>query len=50
MNCIDYLRDMYAFLDGEVSVDRNLEILQHLNLCAGCARRSEGCTRITIWR
>lgn len=30
---------MFAFLDGAVSVERNLEILAHLNLCTPCARR-----------
>ncbi len=32
---------MFAFLDGEVSVERNLEVLQHVNGCAPCARRFE---------
>jgi anti-sigma factor (TIGR02949 family) len=34
-------RDLFAFLDGEVSVERNLEVLQHLNACPPCGRRFE---------
>ncbi|MHC4820639.1 MAG: anti-sigma factor family protein, partial [Planctomycetota bacterium] len=41
MHCIEAKRDMFAFLDGAVSVERNLEILQHLNLCAACGKRFE---------
>jgi hypothetical protein len=32
---------MFAFLDGEVSVERNLELLQHVNVCPPCGRRLE---------
>ena len=41
MKCIETRRDMFAFLDGEVTVEKNLEILQHVNLCPPCARRYE---------
>jgi hypothetical protein len=41
MKCIETRRDMFAFLDGEVSVERNLEVLQHVNLCPPCGRRFE---------
>ena len=38
---MDANRDMFAFLDGEVGVERNLEVLQHLNACPPCGRRFE---------
>ena len=41
MKCMDANRDMFAFLDGEVGVERNLEVLQHLNACPPCGRRFE---------
>jgi len=41
LKCMDAHRDMFAFLDGAVSVERNLEVLQHLNACPPCGRRFE---------
>jgi anti-sigma factor RsiW len=41
MRCPDARRDMFAFLDGAVSVERNLEVLAHLNMCPPCGRRFE---------
>ncbi len=46
MKCIDILRDMYAFLDGEVPVQRNLEVLQHIHNCPPCAHRFEAEKRV----
>jgi anti-sigma factor (TIGR02949 family) len=41
VKCAETRRDLFAFLDGEVSVERTLEVLQHVNACPGCARRFE---------
>jgi hypothetical protein len=41
MRCPDARRDMFAFLDGAVTVERNLEILSHLNMCPPCGKRFE---------
>lgn len=41
MKCADARRDMFAFLDGALTVERNLEVLQHLNVCASCGKRFE---------
>jgi len=41
MKCIETRRDMFAFLDGEVSIEKNLDVLQHVNGCPSCARRFE---------
>ncbi len=46
MKCADAGRDMFAFLDGAVTVETNLEVLQHLNVCAACARRFEAEKRV----
>ena len=42
MNCVDAKRHLDLFLDGELDVETNLKVLEHLNLCSGCAKTFEG--------
>jgi anti-sigma factor (TIGR02949 family) len=42
MKCPEAQRHLDPFMDGELSVVENLKVLEHLNLCAACARVYEG--------
>lgn len=37
MKCMDVRRQLFPFLDNELGVQENLEILTHLDLCSGCS-------------
>jgi anti-sigma factor RsiW len=39
MNCRSFRTYLGAFADGELNTERNLEALEHLNMCEPCARR-----------
>lgn len=41
MNCQQARKYMGAFADGELDVHHNLEVLEHVNMCAPCAQRAE---------
>lgn len=41
MNCNKVRRYFYAFLDGELDVEKNIEVLSHLNMCHACGIRIE---------
>lgn len=40
MNCVQFRTYLSAFADGELSVEANLEALEHLNMCPDCAART----------
>lgn len=42
MNCNEAKRHLELFLDGELGVETNLEILRHLAVCPPCSRIFEG--------
>jgi hypothetical protein len=42
MKCHDAKRRLDLFMDGELSVPENLEVLEHLNLCRPCAAAYDG--------
>ena len=37
MDCLGFRKYVGAFADGELDVDRNLDVLEHLNMCPKCA-------------
>lgn len=39
MNCTRFQKYAGAFADGELSVELNIEALEHVNMCPACARR-----------
>ncbi|MFQ5463714.1 MAG: anti-sigma factor family protein [Phycisphaerae bacterium] len=39
MNCMKFRKLVGAFADGELCVEKNLDALEHLNMCPVCARR-----------
>ncbi len=41
MNCNDVRKYFYAFLDDELAVERNIEVLAHLDMCCECGQRME---------
>ncbi len=41
MNCNDVRKYFYAFLDDELDVERNIEVLAHLDMCCECGQRME---------
>jgi hypothetical protein len=41
MNCNDVRKYFYAFLDDELDVEKNIEVLSHLDMCCECGRRME---------
>ncbi|MGR3318820.1 MAG: zf-HC2 domain-containing protein [Candidatus Anammoxibacter sp.] len=41
MNCNNIRKYFYAFIDGELDVERNIEILAHLDMCYECSRKIE---------
>ena len=41
MNCNDVRKYFYAFLDDELDVEKNIEILAHVDMCCECGRRME---------
>ena len=41
LNCNNVRKYFYAFLDGELNVEKNIEILAHLNMCCKCSLRIE---------
>ena len=41
MNCNDSRKYFYAFLDDELDVEKNIEVLAHLDMCCECGRRME---------
>ncbi len=41
MNCNDVKKYFYAFLDDELDVEKNIEVLAHVDMCCECGRRIE---------
>ncbi|MCP5006858.1 MAG: hypothetical protein GY941_23365 [Planctomycetes bacterium] len=41
MNCNDSRKYFYAFLDDELDVEKNIEVLAHLDMCCECGQRME---------
>jgi anti-sigma factor RsiW len=41
MNCNDVRKYFYAFLDDELDVEKNIEVLAHVDMCCECGRRME---------
>lgn len=41
MNCTDARKYFYAFLDSELEVERNIEVLAHVNMCHACGLKIE---------
>lgn len=41
MNCTDVRKYFYAFLDNELGVERNIEVLVHINMCHACGLKIE---------
>lgn len=41
MNCNDARKYFYAFLDNELDVEKNIEVLAHLDMCCECGQRME---------
>lgn len=41
MNCNDVRKYLYAFLDDELDVEKNIEVLAHVDMCCECGRRME---------
>ena len=41
MNCNDTRKYFYAFLDGELDVEKNVEVLAHLDMCYECSLKIE---------
>lgn len=41
MNCNDVRKYFYAFLDDELDVEKNIEVLAHLDMCCECGQRLE---------
>lgn len=41
MNCNNIRKYFYAFLDGELDVEKNIEVLAHLNMCYECSLKIE---------
>lgn len=41
MNCTDVRKYFYAFLDSELDVERNIEVLTHVNMCHACGLKIE---------
>ncbi len=42
MNCTEAKRYLDLFLDGELDVEQNLKVLEHLNLCTCCSKIFDG--------
>jgi hypothetical protein len=41
MNCNDVRKYFYAFLDDELDVEKNIELLAHVDMCCECGQRME---------
>ncbi|MHC4267247.1 MAG: anti-sigma factor family protein [Planctomycetota bacterium] len=41
MNCNDVRKYFHAFLDDELDVEKNIEVLAHLDMCCECSQRME---------
>jgi hypothetical protein len=41
MNCNDVRKYFYAFIDNELDVERNIEVLAHLDMCYECSQNIE---------
>jgi hypothetical protein len=41
MNCNDIRKYFYAFIDNELDVEKNIEILAHLDMCYECSQKME---------
>ena len=41
MNCNSVRKYFYAFLDDELDVEKNIEVLAHLDMCCECSQRME---------
>ncbi len=41
MNCNDVRKYFYAFLDDELDVEKNIEVLAHADMCCECGQRME---------
>jgi len=42
MNCSDALGRLDPYIDGELEMDENVEVVRHLETCAGCSSAFEG--------
>lgn len=40
MNCMRFQKYLAAFADGELDVQQNLNVLEHVNMCPACAERA----------
>jgi mycothiol system anti-sigma-R factor len=41
MNCDEAVRELYDYLDGELTDDRRQEIAEHLDYCSPCSGAAE---------
>ena len=41
MNCNDIRKYFYAFIDNELDVEKNIEILAHIDMCYECSQKIE---------
>lgn len=41
MNCNNIRKYFHAFLDGELNVEKNIEVLAHLDMCCECSTKIE---------
>ncbi|ODS32245.1 MAG: hypothetical protein SCARUB_02639 [Candidatus Scalindua rubra] len=41
MNCNDIRKYFYAFIDNELDVEKNIEVLAHLDMCYECSHKIE---------
>lgn len=41
MNCNEVRKYFYAFLDDELDVEKNIEILSHIDMCCECSQKLE---------
>ena len=41
MNCTEVRKYFYAFLDSELDVEKNIEVLAHVNMCHACGLKIE---------
>lgn len=39
MNCTEVRKYLYAFADGELDTQTNLDVLEHLNMCSSCTQK-----------
>lgn len=46
MNCTQFRKYAGAFADGELNIQINLEVLEHLNMCPACTQRVDEITSL----